>query len=346
MQALGNTLSVRFGRSGWAVAIGLVVALVFQILALTMPFIEFSIFLGGDTTYGLLSSIRLLWQSDLHVIALLIVSFSVVFPFLKLVGLWTAWFVLPRGDSRTKLIRILGVLGKWSMMDPFCVTVLVALSSGQWAVSAITHIGIYFFLAAVTLSMTLSLVIMHLDRATQTPNEPRSTSQLRIAERGGVAAVFVPLAFLVSAAAVLFAIDLPFVQVDQFLLNSNSIGIAGFSIDLLKNHQWALGVLSCVGLIIVPAGTLICELWFWFSRATPAGHQRRRRVMDAIYEWSMMDVFGLSLVLILLEGDRFVKAELRSGLWFIAAAVIVAQLARKIAQRAVAASLRKRANAG
>ncbi|MEY4786377.1 MAG: hypothetical protein RL692_271 [Planctomycetota bacterium] len=331
-----------FGRRGWLIPVMLVAALTLQITALCVPFIEMSMFIKGTTIYGLLTSIHLMWAGGLYVIAILIISFSVVFPFMKLAGLTLAWMVLPPGTLRTDLIRILGMLGKWSMMDPFCVILVVALASDQWAVGADTQVGIYCFLCAVVLSMTLSMMMMHCDRKMNPSPIATSAAPFRIAQKVGWESSIVPIALVISMVALYFALSLPFLEIDQFLLKSNSFGIFQLCIALWTNHHHALALLAWTGLLIVPVTTILFEWWFWLSRANPARHIAHRRFVDTLYEWSMLDVFSLSLVLFLLEGNRFIKTEVHKGLWFIVIAVIISQVSRRIARSTAQKCFRRR----
>lgn len=331
-----------FGRRAWLIPVMLVAALTLQITALCVPFIEMSMFIKGTTIYGLLTSIHLMWTGGLYVIAILIISFSVVFPFLKLAGLTFAWMVLPPGTLRTDLIRILGMLGKWSMMDPFCVILVVALASDQWAVGADTQVGIYCFLCAVVLSMTLSMMMMHCDRKMNPSPAATSAAPFRIAQKVGWESSIVPIALVISMVALYFALSLPFLEIDQFLLKSNSFGIFQLCVALWKANHIPLALLSWIGLLIVPAATILFEWWFWLSNANPVGHIAHRRFVDTLYEWSMLDVFALSLVLFLLEGNRFIKTEVHKGLWFIVIAVIISQVSRRIARSTAQKCFRRR----
>ena len=330
------------GPKGWLIPICILSALALQLLALTLPFIEMSVFLEGQTIYGLLTTVKLLWKGELYTIAILIVSFSVVFPFVKLTGLMIAWVGLRPSPARSKLIKVLGTLGKWSMMDPFCVILLVALSSGQWAVGATTCVGVYCFLGAIVIAMVLSIIMSIADRRQSPPNAPRDAPAFRVASKGGFEATLVPAALLVSLACIVLAFDVPLIQIDQFLLHSNAFGLADVCIQLYKSNQHPLSALAWIGLGFVPLGVIALEFWAWLAKSTPNGHIARRHFIDYVHEWGMIDVFGLSLVLYLLEGSRFIKTEVRNGLWVLVGAVIMTQISRRIAQHVVLRCVRQR----
>ncbi len=318
-------------RHSLAVGGILLAALALQIAALATPFLELSIFLKGTTVYGLWESVSLLRAEGLYVIAGIIVCFSIIFPFVKLMLLAIAWFWVRSPHSRGRLLALLGALGKWSMIDPFCVILLVGIASGQWAVGASTQIGVYCFFSAIILSMSLSIWVTVLHRRASPAREPRAQRAFRIVRRGGWASPFVGLLLLMSLACLVLAVDLPFLQIDQFLLHSNAIGVADLCIELAKSKQWPLATLASIGLILVPAMLVVLEAWCFLTRTTPARHVARRHFANFLAEWAMLDVFCLALILFLLEGAHFVQTEARVGLWLIAGSALLFIASRRVA---------------
>lgn len=95
---------------------------------------------------------------------------------------------------------------------------------------------------------------------------------------------------MISMVALYFALSLPFLEIDQFLLKSNSFGIFQLCVALWKANHIPLALLSWIGLLIVPVATILFEWWFWLSYAKTSGHIAHRRFVDTLYEWSMLDV--------------------------------------------------------
>ena len=58
----------------------LVAALVCNVTMLFLPFMDLRVGLV-TTPYSLLRSVRMLWDSELYVLAILVVGFSLIFPF-------------------------------------------------------------------------------------------------------------------------------------------------------------------------------------------------------------------------------------------------------------------------
>jgi uncharacterized paraquat-inducible protein A len=130
---------------------------------LAAPFLRIAVFIKGGEDYSLLRTMSLLWESRLYLLMVLIVGFSIVFPFVKIAMLAWAWLIQPTGSLRTHAIEWLGRLGKWSMLDPLSVLILVLLATDQWAVSTTTHVGVYCFLIAIVMTMWLSIIASALD---------------------------------------------------------------------------------------------------------------------------------------------------------------------------------------
>ena len=91
-------------------------------------------------------------------LALLLCFASVVVPLAKLAGLSVMLLQIRRGSiralrQRTRLYRLIAVLGRWSMVDIFVVAVLVALLRFGGMVSVTAEIGAACFGAVVVLTM-------------------------------------------------------------------------------------------------------------------------------------------------------------------------------------------------
>ena len=294
-----------------------------QVLALFLPFMRIDVFIAGGETYSLLHTVWLLWTEGLWAIALLIGGFSVVFPFVKMALLLHAWCGLAPGPGRTHLLLWMGRLGKWSMLDPFTVLVLVMLASDQWAVSATTFLGVYAFLTAVAISMVLSMVASVLDERTIREREvaPRPPRRMLLRAAGWRGAVAL-LALVAGIACFAGTLMNPFLQINQFLLHGESYGITGAAVTMARERNWPLAALSCFGLLLMPGVLLLAEAWAWLTPARPLTHLRRRRLIAFAAEWNMLDVMALALGLFLLEGQRFVKTDIQTGLWLLIATAL------------------------
>ena len=107
---------------------------------------------------GVISSIEKLMETGDLVVAGVIVLFSVVMPFVKILSLL---FITISKKNRFahKIVNLFKHIGKWSMVDVFVVAIfLVYLSANKGGVSrAEVEVGLYFFLGYVIISMLVSL---------------------------------------------------------------------------------------------------------------------------------------------------------------------------------------------
>ena len=316
-------------------------ALVLQVSALFLDFMRVDVFIAGGETYSLLRTVQLLWEARLWLVACLIVGFSVIFPFVKIALLAWAWTRLPPGPRRTRVLEWMGRLGKWSMLDPFSVLVLMMLASDQWAVSASTFLGVYAFLTAVAMTMTLSIWAAHIDAASIAEREhgPRGPRSLlaNAGWRGGLA-----LASVVAAAGCYAgALNVPFLTINQFLLRSRSYGVGDAAWTLFRDQNWPLAFLGFACLIVMPAAVLLAELWAWLAPASPGVHRQRRRWIGFAREWCMLDVMCVALGLFLLEGQALIRTQVDHGLWLLMAAAGTLSLAGVLGEHAAGAGVRR-----
>lgn len=72
--------------------------------------------------YSLVSSFKDMWDGQVYPLALLILFFSGIWPYMKLLAMLICWFTPIRKMSvvtRQKLLELLDALGKWSLVDSF-----------------------------------------------------------------------------------------------------------------------------------------------------------------------------------------------------------------------------------
>lgn len=88
--------------------------------------------LFGTQSDTIMSGVVFLWNSGSWPLALVVFFASIVVPLLKILALaWLNWSVQRRSRravmQRTRLYRIVEFVGRWSMLDIYVITLLVAL---------------------------------------------------------------------------------------------------------------------------------------------------------------------------------------------------------------------------
>jgi paraquat-inducible protein A len=280
----------------------LVLSFALNVLALFTPFLELHKTFSGRSIYSLPRSVELMWEAELYAIAILVVAFSIVFPFAKLYVLWRVW----RGhlDETRARWRLAFVerFGKWSMLDVFIVCLLLSLTDHQFFIDSRPLVGLPCFLFAIQLSMVCGEVL-----------EGRMKSEPIPTTRGRRWAA--PLA----AIAHVLAVSTPFLVVDSLLLSSNRVSVLGMAQSLagLGWASWAAAFSVVAFVVVAPL------LWLW-ARAFGASTWTPR-----IARWSMLDVFLFALVVFLIEGDAFVPTKLQSGAYLLATTIALLVVLRR-----------------
>lgn len=110
----------------------------------------------------IMSGVVYLWSSGSWILALIVFVASVAVPLLKLVSLTILVVSVQRrwrthALPRARLYRFLELIGRWSMLDVYVVTLLVALVQVQSLASIAPGSGVLAFAAVVVLSMLATL---------------------------------------------------------------------------------------------------------------------------------------------------------------------------------------------
>jgi len=135
----------------------LIASMILYVPANTLPIMDTSSLFGTQRD-TILSGVAFLWTSGSFVLALLVFFASIVVPLAKMlalvvlagsVQLRAAWH--PR--TRTRLYRVIEFAGRWSMLDIYVVTILVALVQVNTLASIHAGPGAAAFGAVVVLTM-------------------------------------------------------------------------------------------------------------------------------------------------------------------------------------------------
>ena len=117
---------------------------------------------GSGEPDTILSGVMLLIEAGMWPLALLVFVASVTVPLLKLIGLSFLLITVQRGSSwrrrdRTLLYRIIEGVGRWSMIDIFMISILIALVKLGAIATIEPGIGATSFAAVVVTTMLASM---------------------------------------------------------------------------------------------------------------------------------------------------------------------------------------------
>ena len=331
-------LFTRYGARGWWIPVLLTIALTFNILALTIPFLEISMLLEPEMIYDLPRSVWLMWQQGLYLISILILGFSIIFPLLKIAGMYTAWFFSRSFHKQERILGLVKNLGKWSFMDILVVSLLLAMTNDQWAISATPRIGVYFFILAIIISMTTSEILhvmmlklsVRLGHASP-PEDPKQLGcpLVSFRWRGWFIGVLLVLSLLTYFAAVAF----PFLRIRQVMLADLSYNILEVIQAVRSQHQPIIAVVLLLCLVCFPGIRILGSIILWFGLFKERTRRLFYRWVGRIARCSMLDVLGLALFLVMTEGQRMIKTELLVGLYFVICSILLAVVLPLLASR-------------
>ena len=138
----------------WALVIA---AVIFYLPANLLP-VTITSYLGSTQSDTIISGVVYFMQTGSWGIALIIFVASIVVPIVKLLVLGGLLVSVQRRSrwrpgERTRVYRITEIVGRWSMLDVFVVTVLVALVRLDFLSTIVAGPGIVYFAAVVVLTM-------------------------------------------------------------------------------------------------------------------------------------------------------------------------------------------------
>ncbi|CAI3922231.1 paraquat-inducible protein A [Commensalibacter communis] len=135
----------------------LITAFVFYIPANLYPIMSTTM-MGRVSSHQIFGGVVELWQSQMIPLALLVFVASIAVPVLKIsgIGLMIAasimrskkWLVM-----RSKLFRVITFIGRWSMIDVFMISILIALIHFDALATVHAHVGILMFAAVVVVTI-------------------------------------------------------------------------------------------------------------------------------------------------------------------------------------------------
>ncbi len=319
-----TTLRKIDGHWSWVIPVLLVISLVANILGLVLPFLEIDEAFHDKVIYSLPHSVELMWQHKLYFISLLILGFSIIFPFVKLFSLIAVWFLPWQSKNRERYLHVIELLGKWSYMDIFVVILLLSLTSDQSNIASTVHLGVYFFICANNKNKVTSEIIMTLARKqceAELPPKEYSAKRKRMLFDNIYLGWIVPVLVFASAIALIESLHATFLRISQLFLVSHSYSINQIGVVLQEEKHWVLLIILVGTLFVVPILRLALLLGAWVVPLQEKTHVKVKQVIDVFSRWCMLDVFGLALFLITTEGKELVKTEIQPGLYVVVTAI-------------------------
>lgn len=290
----------------WDVPLLAVVALVILGFGVFLPALEFESWFGDDA-FSVLGGIGGFLESGNLLLAVLLFSFSIVFPAAKLATVCWLWFApLPVGRRR-EVLEWLELLGKWSLLDSFVIAVTIGTVQLGILSEAVARPGVYVYLGAIVLSLIATFRLRPFIETGSKPPRPK----LR---RVGL--------WLTLPGAVLYGagLSLPLMEVEKGWFWENRYSVLDGTWEMFRVEEYVLGTAVLLFVIALPTVRFLGVIAL---RLAPRAHERWTRALAILDKWSMAEVFALSLLVVFTKVGSLAEATPRAGLWCLFGAAVL-----------------------
>lgn len=311
-------------RRSFLIGCLLVSSLLLNIAALCLPFVMVDEAGSAPLVYGLFGSVKMLLDSQMVALAMLVVGFSIVFPFAKVGVLLWLWWSGTHTARRTAWLERVEALGKWSFFDVFLIAIMVGITNNQWLISSASLPGLTCFMAALMVGMLAGELL-----AATTPKHHRPVGEVPPPPSPLLLIVLLVIGGLFAA-----TLFVPFLQIDDWRLTDHEFSLVDLVPALRQNNSPELALSIFAFLIVTPTlglFTAFVMTVFWWRRRPPRSLILTQRL---IRRWSMLPVFALSLAVFRAEGHNFLGTEPRPGMWMLVGALTLTILGQFTVARA------------
>jgi paraquat-inducible protein A len=281
----------------------LLVASITLAVGLSLPVVTVRTGLAQDS-YSVLGGILDLARSGEVLLALVVLSFSVIFPIVKLVVLARVLLRPLSEERRTRLVRSLELLGRWSMLDVFVIAILIGSMHLGMLTEAYAERGIYVFASGILLSMLSTYAVHRLLR------DPRPVA------RGPAPTRLERWSSLSALLLFTLGLFLPLIVVEKFRFWNHEYSVWGATRRMLDEREYGLAAAVLFFVVLLPLARLGGIVLLRWSRAP----ERFARPVLELEKWAMLDVFGLALLVVVAKIGAVASVDIRSGFWILLAA--------------------------
>ncbi len=136
----------------------------------------------------------------------------------------------------------------------------------------------------------------------------------------------VPL-FIVGAMALLAAgLSLPLMDVQRMVFWKNEYSVFTGVVSLARQHEWLLAGVLFFFCLVFPIVKLLLLVVIWAIRLAEEDRQRVLHWLNVLGKWSMLDVFGVAILIVLVKLGPLAQVEPKIGVYFFAGAIAASML--------------------
>ena len=294
---------------GPAYIVAPLLGLAMLVVGLFVPVATVDRLLVDPDTYSILGGIGNLLRNGNHLLAVAVTGFSVIFPIGKYVALLLIAIRPTTLRARGRILLLLRVLGKWSMLDTFIIAVTFGAANLGILSDVAIHWGIYLYGTAVLLSILISLLLSW--RLIESDVRDDGASPTSVADRS---------LHLLSLLLFLGGLIAPLAQIEKWLFWQTDYSLLSGLLGFINQGEVILPLLILLFVILMPLlRFLMMGLIRW--RAHPG--DRVKQSTEFVDEWAMFDVYVLAMGLVFIKLSDNASVTLQAGFWLLAAAAIL-----------------------
>jgi paraquat-inducible protein A len=152
-----TSLMTSHPKAGSAVVFMLLAAMACFIAGIILPFTAVTKLWLFENQVSVSRGLVVLWKADELFLFLILLVFTICFPFVKINALLALWLYpgLTAEQARS-FFKFVSHLGKWSMLDVFVIAILVLTIKSSGVASIKVGSGFYLFFVSVVLTQFAS----------------------------------------------------------------------------------------------------------------------------------------------------------------------------------------------
>jgi paraquat-inducible protein A len=147
---------------------GVILATVMFLAGAFLPMMTLHQLVVFDQSFSVVAGVVELFVTGKYLLGVVIGSFSLLIPAIKLVFLGWILITNHQSESQRKLVQLMHAYGRWSMLDVMVVAVLLVTVKLGAIASVSVHAGLYSFGGAVLLIMLITQRVEKLAKGVRT----------------------------------------------------------------------------------------------------------------------------------------------------------------------------------
>lgn len=297
--------------------------------------------------FSLINSIKNMWKAGTYALSILVACMSCIWPYSKLILMLIVWMIpstILKKKHRDRILRILDVLGKWSLLDSFFMILMVVgfhfvIHFPIVDLSEITKenllyvwvMPVYGFTGLIVgtiYSLALSHIICYIDqyasKSNQNTIDQKQQETISVFKEQNLVTKILLVLFLP------FSLGLFITGISVKSFSFEFVGFTGWALDILdvKNiagytaldmitmfpkscefpNDWEVRTIQIVYVItaiITPMLHIIGLGLMLFIPMKKNNLYNMYNVCEVLYAWSCLDVFTLSLLVSMVQITQF-----------------------------------------